>query len=241
MPQKRNPDALELMRGKSGRLIGHLTGLLTTLKGLPSAYNKDLQEDKEATFDALDTLRLELPIAAGVVRTLVVHGERMASALDDALLATDLADYLVRKGVPFRQSHHLVGQAVKLAEEQQMTRMSMPSLTFKSRSRPGIRRVAQRRRLCAISLPGLGPCSGKTNKPKAVPGTCQAPGTWKQIEKERKIMAECIECGAELELPADVEIGEIVVCADCGAEFEVLSLDPVTIELAPEEEEDWGE
>ena len=119
MPQKRNPDALELMRGKSGRLIGHLTGLLTTLKGLPSAYNKDLQEDKEATFDALDTLRLELPIAAGVVRTLVVHGERMASALDDALLATDLADYLVRKGVPFRQSHYLVGQAVKLAEQQQ--------------------------------------------------------------------------------------------------------------------------
>jgi len=118
MPQKRNPDALELMRGKSGRLLGHLTGLLTTLKGLPSAYNKDLQEDKEAAFDALDTLRLELPIAAGVVRSLVVHAERMAAALDDALLATDLADYLVRKGIPFRQSHHLVGQAVKLAEQQ---------------------------------------------------------------------------------------------------------------------------
>jgi argininosuccinate lyase len=117
MPQKRNPDSLELMRGKSGRMIGHLTGLLATLKGLPSAYNKDLQEDKEALFDAIDTLALELPIAAGVIRTLQVNGARMTAALDDAMLATDLADYLVRKGVPFRQSHHLVGRAVARAEE----------------------------------------------------------------------------------------------------------------------------
>ncbi len=117
MPQKKNPDALELMRGKSGRVIGHLTGLLTTLKGLPSAYNKDLQEDKEVLFDAIDTLKMELPIAAGVIRTLTVNAARMAAALDDTLLATDLADHLVRKGVPFRESHHLVGQAVKRAEE----------------------------------------------------------------------------------------------------------------------------
>ncbi len=117
MPQKKNPDSLELMRGKSGRVIGHLTGLLTTLKGLPSAYNKDLQEDKEAIFDVIDTLKMELPIAAGVIRTLTVNAARMAAALDDALLATDLADYLVRKGVPFRESHHLVGQAVRRAEE----------------------------------------------------------------------------------------------------------------------------
>jgi argininosuccinate lyase len=117
MPQKKNPDALELMRGKSGRVIGHLTGLLAVLKGLPSAYNKDLQEDKEAIFDVVDTLSVELPVAAGVVRTLGVNADRMAAALDDALLATDLADYLVRKGVPFRQSHHLVGQVVKRAEE----------------------------------------------------------------------------------------------------------------------------
>jgi argininosuccinate lyase len=116
MPQKKNPDTLELMRGKSGRVIGHLVGMLTTLKGLPSTYNKDLQEDKEALFDALDTLALELPIATGVVRTLKVNGARMAAALDDGMLATDLADYLVRRGVPFRQSHHLVGQAVKRAE-----------------------------------------------------------------------------------------------------------------------------
>lgn len=117
MPQKRNPDSLELIRGKTGRMVGHLTGLLTTLKGLPSAYNKDLQEDKEAVFDVLDTLKAELPLAAGVVRTLQVNAEHMAEALDTAMLSTDLADYLVRKGIPFRQSHHLVGQAVRRAEE----------------------------------------------------------------------------------------------------------------------------
>lgn len=117
MPQKKNPDSLELMRGKSGRLVGHLAGLLTALKGLPSTYNKDLQEDKEALFDALDTLTLELPIAAGMIRTLQVNSARMAAALDDGMLATDLADYLVRKGVPFRESHHLVGRAVRRAEK----------------------------------------------------------------------------------------------------------------------------
>jgi argininosuccinate lyase len=116
MPQKKNPDSLELMRGKSGRVIGHLIGLLATLKGLPSSYNKDLQEDKESLFDVVDTLRMELPVAAGVIRTMMVNDERMVAALDDALLATDLADYLVRKGVPFRESHHLAGQVVKRAE-----------------------------------------------------------------------------------------------------------------------------
>ncbi len=117
MPQKKNPDALELLRGKTGRLIGHLTGALVLLKGLPSTYNKDLQEDKEPLFDAVDTLQLALPVARGVLETLTVHPERMAVALGDELLATDLADALVRAGVPFRQSHHLVGRAVRLAEE----------------------------------------------------------------------------------------------------------------------------
>jgi argininosuccinate lyase len=105
------------MRGKSGRVVGHLTGMLTTLKGLPSTYNKDLQEDKEGLFDTVDTLAIELPIAAGVIRTLKVKGERMTEVLDDAMLSTDLADYLVRRGVPFRESHHLVGQVVQRAEE----------------------------------------------------------------------------------------------------------------------------
>ncbi len=117
MPQKKNPDSMELIRGKSGRVIGHLTGTLTTLKGLPSAYNKDLQEDKEALFDVIDTLKMELAIAAGVVATLGVNRERMEAALSMGMLATDLADYLVKRGVPFRQSHHLVGQAVRRAEQ----------------------------------------------------------------------------------------------------------------------------
>ncbi|MFN2271754.1 MAG: argininosuccinate lyase [Anaerolineae bacterium] len=117
MPQKKNPDSLELMRGKTGRVTGHLTSLLTTLKGLPSSYDKDLQEDKEALFDVIDTLKMELPIAAGVIRTLTANADRMSGALDAGMLATDLADYLVRKGVPFRESHSLVGQAVRQAEE----------------------------------------------------------------------------------------------------------------------------
>lgn len=116
MPHKRNPDSLELIRGKTGRMIGHLSGFLATLKGLPTAYNRDLQEDKEPIFDALDTVKAELTIMAGVVRTLEVNRERMQAVLDDGMLTTDLADYLVRRGVPFRQSHYLVGQAVKRAE-----------------------------------------------------------------------------------------------------------------------------
>ncbi len=117
MPQKKNPDACELARGKSGRLIGRLTGFLSTLKGLPSTYNKDLQEDKEPLFDAIDTLDLVLPVMTGVILTLQPQGERMAAALDDFLLATDLADWLVQQGMPFRQSHHVVGEVVRLAEE----------------------------------------------------------------------------------------------------------------------------
>jgi argininosuccinate lyase len=117
MPQKKNPDALELLRGKAGRLHGDLAAVLTMLKGLPGAYDKDLQEDKEPLFDAVDTLALALPVARGVLETLSIHPNRMAAALGDELLATDLADALVRAGVPFRQSHHLVGQAVRRAEE----------------------------------------------------------------------------------------------------------------------------
>jgi argininosuccinate lyase len=118
MPQKKNPDTLELTRGKSGRLIGHLMGLLTTLKGLPSTYDKDLQEDKEPVFDAFDTLALALPVMAGLIATLQLRPERMAAQLEPGLLATDLADYLVKeKGMPFRQAHHIVGAVVQLAEE----------------------------------------------------------------------------------------------------------------------------
>ena len=130
MPQKRNADAAELLRGKTGRLNGHLVTLLTVLKGIPSTYDKDLQEDKEPLFDALDTLELVLPVATGMVATLRVNADRMAAALSDDMLATELADYLVAKGVPFRESHHLVGQAVRRAEESGHTLCSLPLETY---------------------------------------------------------------------------------------------------------------
>jgi argininosuccinate lyase len=132
MPQKKNPDSLELLRGKVGRMVGHLVALLTTLKGLPTTYNKDLQEDKEPLFDALDTLKLVLPVAAGVVRTLKINAKAMAAALDDAMLATDLADYLVRRGVPFRQSHELVGHAVRRAEALGVLLRELPLAEFQA-------------------------------------------------------------------------------------------------------------
>jgi argininosuccinate lyase len=116
MPQKKNPDMLELVRGKSGRLIGYLTGLLVTLKGLPSAYDKDLQEDKEPVFAAYDTLALALPVMAGLVSTLELRPERLRAQVEPALMATDLADYLVRRGVPFRTAHEVVGKVVRRAE-----------------------------------------------------------------------------------------------------------------------------
>jgi argininosuccinate lyase len=117
MPQKKNPDALELIRGKVGRVVGSLTGLLVTVKGLPSTYNKDLQEDKEPLFDAIDTMSGVVQIANGVLSTLTIHPKRMAASLAPEMLATDLADYLVRRGVPFRETHHVAGEAVQMAEE----------------------------------------------------------------------------------------------------------------------------
>ena len=116
MPQKKNPDSLELLRGKSGRLFGHLAGFVMSVKGIPSTYNKDMQEDKEPLFDAVDTAHACLQIATGVLSTLSVDGARMRAALTPDMLATDLADYLVRRGIPFRQTHHIAGAAVKLAE-----------------------------------------------------------------------------------------------------------------------------
>ena len=116
MPQKKNPDLLELTRAQSGKLIGLLTGLLAIMKGLPSAYDKDLQEDKPAVFEATDRLAVSLPVLSGLIASLEVDAPRMREALDAQLMATDLADYLVRKGVPFRQAHEAVGVAVQLAE-----------------------------------------------------------------------------------------------------------------------------
>ncbi|RKP13943.1 argininosuccinate lyase [Piptocephalis cylindrospora] len=117
MPQKKNPDSLELLRGKSGRVFGSMSGFLMSYKGLPSTYNKDLQEDKEPMFDAADTLEGSLQITASVLATLTIRPERMRGALSTNMLATDLAEYLVRKGVPFRETHHIAGAAVKLSED----------------------------------------------------------------------------------------------------------------------------
>jgi argininosuccinate lyase len=119
MPQKKNPDIAELARGKAGRLVGNLAGLLTTLKGLPIAYNRDLQEDKEPVFDSVTTLELVLPAFAGMVATLRFDTERMAELAPQGFsLATDVADWLVRRGVPFRDAHEISGALVKLCESQ---------------------------------------------------------------------------------------------------------------------------
>jgi argininosuccinate lyase len=117
MPQKKNPDVAELMRGKSGRVIGNLVALLTLLKGLPMTYNRDLQEDKERLFDTADTVRATVRLCAAMLQhTTANRAACLAAASDPALLATDLADYLVQKGLPFRQAHHAVGALVALAE-----------------------------------------------------------------------------------------------------------------------------
>lgn len=117
MPQKKNPDMAELARGKAGRLVGNLTGVLTMLKGLPFAYNRDLQEDKEPLFDSIDTLNLVIPAVTGMVATTSFDRERMAAAAPAGFsLATEIADYLVRKNVPFAQAHEAAGKCVALAE-----------------------------------------------------------------------------------------------------------------------------
>jgi argininosuccinate lyase len=119
MPQKKNPDVPELIRGKCGRVCGHLLGLLMTLKGLPLAYNRDLQEDKEPLFDTLDTVKGAVRLMAGLLANLKIRPEHMAAALHGGFLtATDMADYLAAKGVPFRTAHEQVGQTVRYAEAQ---------------------------------------------------------------------------------------------------------------------------
>ena len=116
MPQKRNPDVFELARAKSGRLLGDLVAMVATLKGIPAGYSKDLQEDKSLLFDAFDTLAVVLPAVTGAVAALTIEPERMRAALDASLRATDIADLLVEAGVPFRESHGLVGRLVREAE-----------------------------------------------------------------------------------------------------------------------------
>lgn len=118
MPQKKNPDSLELLRGKSGRAFGHMTGLMMSIKGIPSTYNKDLQESVEPLLDHVKTVGDSIQIATGVLSTLDIQPANMLRSLTPDMLATDLADYLVRKGVPFRETHHISGQVVALAEKE---------------------------------------------------------------------------------------------------------------------------
>jgi argininosuccinate lyase len=120
MPQKKNPDVFELTRGKAGTLLGLLTGLLATLKGLPSTYDKDLQEDKAPVFQATDALLAILPVITGALRSITVKAEQMRNAIDSSMMATDLADYLVEKGVPFRKAHELAGKVVRVAGEKKV-------------------------------------------------------------------------------------------------------------------------
>lgn len=128
MPQKCNPDAAELLRAKTGRIYGSLTTLLTVMKGLPLAYSKDMQEDKECVFDACDTLTLGLKVMTAVIEGLAVNGENMRKALENGFpTATDLADWLVKKaGVAFRQAHHITGQIVKFAEKNGLRLADVP-------------------------------------------------------------------------------------------------------------------
>lgn len=129
MPQKRNPDALEIARGSAGRTVGDLTSVLVTIKGLPSGYNKDLQDDKRPLFDAVDTMLLVLPAVSGTLGELRFNADRMHAALSSSMMATDLADYLVEKGIPFRDAHGVVGSLVR---ESETSGIELGRLPFKS-------------------------------------------------------------------------------------------------------------
>ena len=135
MPQKKNPDMCELIRGKTGRVYGHLIGLLTVMKGLPLAYDKDMQEDKEGVFDALDTLYFALDIYAGMISTMTINGDHTRQVLEsDFSNATDMADYLAKKGLPFRQAHAVVGSAVHYCIEHHKVLLDLSMEEFRSMS-----------------------------------------------------------------------------------------------------------
>jgi argininosuccinate lyase len=178
MPQKKNPDVAELARGKTGRVIGNLTALLTLLKGLPLTYNRDLQEDKERLFDTADTVRATVRIFAALLRHVTVNRDRcQRAASDPALLATDLADYLVRRGVPFRQAHHAVGAAVALAEK---TGRALNELTLAE-----LQRVDKHFDRDALAVFDLKTAMAKRNLPGA-PGTREVA---RQLARWRKLLS----------------------------------------------------
>jgi argininosuccinate lyase len=178
MPQKRNPDALELARGSAARMLGGLVSLVATLKGLPSGYNKDLQEDKRSLFDGCDGMELLLPAVAGSVATLRVDAARMLAAVSSAMMATDLADYLVRRRVTFRDAHGAVGKLVREAEEQGIELSALPWERFKAASD-------------AFAPDVLGELLPHTSVAHRAAGGGTAPGAVRdQIARARAIMAQ---------------------------------------------------
>jgi argininosuccinate lyase len=170
LPQKRNPDVFELARAKAGRVLGDLTAMVAVLRGLPAGYSKDLQEDKSWLFDALDTVLLTLPAVRGAVETMVPRGARMAAALDGALLATDVADALVREGIPFRDAHGLAGRLVREAEREDV------ALTAVSRERAAAIHPA-----LPVILAGLGSWEDSIERRGTVGGSARAQVT-RQLE-----------------------------------------------------------
>jgi argininosuccinate lyase len=158
MPQKKNPDTAELARGKTGRVYGHLIALLTVMKGLPLAYDKDLQEDKEGLFDTVDTLHMTLAVFAGMIKTLKVNAESAKKAAGRGyILATDLADYLVKKGGTFRQAHEIVGKLVKYAADKSLSFADLNLAEYKKFSPlfgADVRKITIETSLAARNVPG---------------------------------------------------------------------------------------
>ncbi len=135
MPQKKNPDSVELIRGKTGRVYGNMIALLTVMKGLPMSYAKDMQEDKEPLFDSAETVEMALSVFAGVWETLQLRQDRMHAAIQDQMLSTDLSDYIVKKGLSFRESHRVVGELVREAINRGIDLRDLPIEDFRKRSR----------------------------------------------------------------------------------------------------------
>ena len=184
MPQKKNPDVAELARGKAGRLIGDLAGLLATLKGLPLAYNRDLQEDKEPVFDAIDNLQLLLPAMTGLIATLTFHTERMESLAPQGFsLATDIAEWLVRQGVPFRVAHEVAGDCVRVCEQRGIELADLTDADFAAISTdltPDVRSVLTVAGSLASrdAYGGTAPVAGRASNSAALRATLAAELSW---------------------------------------------------------------
>ena len=177
MPQKKNPDAAELLRGKTGRVVGDLVSLVTMLKGLPHAYNKDMQEDKEPLFDAIDTTTVALSVFTAIWETLEVRADRVHENMDDAMLSTDLADYLTRCGVPFREGHGIVAALVDEAMNRGCSLRDLPLERY--------RQYSEHFDEAAIGQLRFDDSADK----RALPGGTGRDSVLRQLEQAREIMA----------------------------------------------------